>query len=522
MQARKDAILPPFRTLSGILRAQARERGSKVAIHVPPEREITYAGLEKNVGIFAAFLASRGIRPGDRIAILLPNVAEFVVSYFGAISAAAVAVPVNYRLSPPEIGYILSDCSASAVVTTREQFGKIVSGEGSGGVSTWVLIDGEGEGAVPFRQAMDREPSRPSEEGSPDDVAVLLYTSGTTGFPKGAMISHRNTLFNVGSCRATLGYGEDDIGLINLPLFHVTALHSQLVALLACGASVVLQREYSTGEMLALISRYRATALFFVPAIYKLITLRDDLGAFDLSSVRIAAYGGAPMDPETIRAIHRILPADLFNCYGLTECSSLATVLPSALALSRSDSVGRAVPGTEAEVRGPSGEALPHGEAGELFLKGPHIVQGYFGAPEKSREAIRDGWLKTGDIARIDRDGLVTILDRAKDMINRGGEKVYGLEVENVIYAIPGVADAAVFGVPHPIFGEVPVAAVVPMPGTVLSPEEIRTRCGTRLADYKVPVEVRFVETLPRNPGGKVLKQVLQKQWATRPQEDVR
>jgi long-chain acyl-CoA synthetase len=523
MSQENDPVAPSaFSSIAEILPFHRRERGEKVALRFPPDGVMTYAALEEAARRFSAFLKLRGVGPGERVAILLPNVPEFVIAYFGAISAAAVAVPVNYRLSPSEIGYILTDCSVTALVTTGEQFAKVFPRKDCAGISNWVLIDGEEKGAVSFREAMDREAFPAPEESAPDDVAVLLYTSGTTGFPKGAMISHRNTLFNVDSCRATLGYREEDTGLINLPLFHVTALDSQLVALFACGASVVLQREYNTGEMLALISRYRVTALFFVPAIYKLITLRDDLDIYDLSSVRIAAYGGAPMDPETIRAIHRILPAELFNCYGLTECSSLGTVLPSRLALSRSDSVGLPVPGTQAQIRAPGGEALPSGEVGELFLKGPHIVQGYYGAPDKSREAIRDGWLKTGDIARIDRDGLVTILDRAKDMINRGGEKVYGLEVENVIYAVPGVAEAAVFGVPHPIFGEVPVATVVPMAGTVLDPETIKARCRDRLADYKVPVEVQFAGQLPRNPGGKVLKQRLKDQWASRRKEEVR
>jgi long-chain acyl-CoA synthetase len=358
--------------------------------------------------------------------------------------------------------------------------------------------------------------------GKATDLAIISYTSGTTGFPKGAMITHRNTLFNVESCRATLGYRADDVGLVNLPLFHVTALHSQLVALLACGATAVLQPEYDTRQMLELVSRHRVTALFLVPAIYKLITLREDLGRYDLTRVRVAAYGGAPMDPETIRAIQRILPAELHNCYGLTECSSLGTVLPAELALSRAESVGRPVPGTEAQVRSESGEVLPPGEPGELHLRGPHIVRGYWGAPEKSRQAIRDGWLRTGDLARIDPDGLVTILDRVKDMINRGGEKIYGLEVENVLYAFPGVAEAAVVGVPHPVFGEVPAAFVVPMPGASLDPEAIRRHCSGRLADFKVPVAVRFLDALPRNPGGKVVKQALKRAWEAGPEEKAR
>jgi long-chain acyl-CoA synthetase len=355
----------------------------------------------------------------------------------------------------------------------------------------------------------------------PGDVATLLYTSGTTGFPKGAMISHANAFFNAESCLATLGYREDDVGLVSLPLFHVTALDSQLVALLAVGGSLVLQEEYDTRQALELVSAHGVTTLFLVPAVYKLFTLRQDLGHYDLSRVRVAAYGGAPMDPETVRALQRLLPAELHNCYGLTECSSLGTVLPADLALSRADSVGRAVPGTEAEVRDPAGVKLPPGEAGELWLRGPHIVQGYWGAPEKTAQAIQDGWLRTGDLARIDEDGLVVILDRLKDMINRGGEKIYGLEVENALYAFPGVAEAAVVGVPHPVFGEVPVAFLAPLPGSTLDPEAVRRHCAARLADFKVPVGWRLVETLPRNAGGKVLKDVLKQAWQSGLEEKI-
>jgi long-chain acyl-CoA synthetase len=303
----------------------------------------------------------------------------------------------------------------------------------------------------------------------------------------------------------------------------VTGLNSQLVALLARGATVVLQREYDTGRLLELVSAHRVTALLLVPAIYKLITMRDDLDRYDLSSVRVAAYGGAPMDPETVRALRQLLPGvALHNCYGLTESSSLATVTPADLPVERLESVGRPVPGTQAEVRDPAGVRLPSGQAGELYLHGPNIVQGYFGAPDATRLAIRDGWLRTGDLARIDEEGLVTILDRLKDLINRGGEKIYGLEVEYVLCAFPGVAEAAVVGVPHAVFGEVPAAYVVPLPGSPLDPEAIRKYCGTRLASYKVPVAVRFLEKLPRNPGGKVLKHQLRRAWQQGPEDPTR
>jgi acyl-CoA synthetase (AMP-forming)/AMP-acid ligase II len=269
--------------------------------------------------------------------------------------------------------------------------------------------------------------------------------------------------------------------------------------------------------MLELAARHRATALFLVPAVYKLVTLRDDLASYDLSRVRLAAYGGAPMDPETIQALRRILPGvELHNCYGLTESSSLATVLPAESILARPESVGLPVPGTEAEVRSPSGEVLPRGSPGELFLRGPNVVQGYWGAPEKTKSALGNGWLRTGDVARIDGEGFVFILDRVKDMINRGGEKIYGLEVENVLYSFPGVAEAAVVGVAHPVFGEVPVAFLAALPGASLDPAALRAHCASRLADFKVPVDFRLVEKLPRNPGGKVLKHELRRAFEGR------
>jgi long-chain acyl-CoA synthetase len=505
-----------FADLSAILARHARERGRKAALVVPPDGTVTYSELSDRALRFAAFLQARGAPRGARVAVVLQNVPEFVVACFGAIAAGWVAVPVNYRLSPPEVAYILSDAAVAVVVTTAEQFAKVSGQDGARGVGTWVVTDGDRPGVVPFAETARTTPLDGPAPAARGDVAVLLYTSGTTGFPKGAMISHGNALFNVSSCRATLGYREDDVGLLTLPLFHVTGLNSQLIALLACGATLVLQREYDTRAALELMSRHGVTALFFVPAIYKLFTLREDIARYDLSRVRIAAYGGAPMAPETIVAIRKIFSARLHNCYGLTECSSLGTVLPSEMALSRSDSVGFPVPGTTAEVRGGDGTALPPGEPGELYLRGPHIVQGYFGAPEKTGEAIRDGWLKTGDIARIDGDGLVYVLDRAKDMINRGGEKVYGLEVENVLYTCPGVAEAAVFGIPHPVFGEVPAACVVPLPGASVDPAQVVAWCRGRLADYKTPVSVYVVERIPRNPGGKILKKELRKEWESR------
>ena len=508
-------------SIAEVVWIQADRLPDKIAL-VHGERALTYRSLQERCARFAAFVAARAGR-GARVGILLPNLPELAVAYFGAIAAGAIAVPINVRLSPAELEYVLSDSGAAVLVTTRAQRERLAPLPGARGVRTWVLVDGATGDDVPFAAALESAPQPAPAPVARGEVACLLYTSGTTGFPKGAMISHGNALFNVASCRRTLGYREDDVGLLTLPLFHVTGLHSQLLALLAAGAQVVLQQEYETGPMLALMERHRVTALFLVPAIYKLIALREDLPRHDLSCVRLAAYGGAPMDPETIGTLRRLLPGvELHNCYGLTECSSLGTVLPAEAVLTRVSSVGLPVPETEAEVRDEEGRPLPRGTAGELHLRGPHVVQGYWGAPEKTAAAIRDGWLRTGDVARIDEDGFVHVLDRTKDMINRGGEKIYGLEVEHAIAACPGVMDAAVFGVPHPVFGEVPAACVVPLPGARVAPDEVIAHCRARLADFKVPVAVRVVAQIPRNAGGKILKKQLQAEWTARSPEEGR
>jgi len=507
-----------YRSIADIPFLQARARGGEVAL-LHQGGALTCGELDEQVRRLAAFLRGRGLSPGGRVALLLPNLPAYAVAYFGAIAAGAVAVPVNLRLTPPEVGYALRDSGAEALVTTGSQLARLGDLPEAARLPLTILAEGVAEGAVPWTEALAAPPLPAPMAVEPGAVATLLYTSGTTGFPKGAMISHQNALWNARGCRSELGYRAGDLGLISLPLFHVTGLHSQLVALLAVGGSLLLQREYDTSAVLELIGRHRVTALFFVPAIYKLLTLRADPARHRLDSVRVAAYGGAPMDPDTIRAVQVLFPARLHNCYGLTETSSLTTVLPAERALSHAYSVGRAVPGVTLEVRDGEGRRLGPGRPGELLVRGPNVVQGYWGAPEKTAQALAGGWLRTGDLASIDAEGLVTILDRLKDMVNRGGEKVYCLEVEHVLCAFAGVAEAALVGAPHPVFGEVPVAFVAPQPGAALDPEALRRHCAERLADYKVPVEVRLVERLPRNPGGKVLKQELRRALAPGPKE---
>ena len=355
-----------------------------------------------------------------------------------------------------------------------------------------------------------REP-RTKPRLSSDSLASIMYTSGTTGLPKGAMLSHGNIFTNARNAGAHLGYREEDITLIVVPLFHVTGLHSQLVAFFYAGGTCALMRSYNTARMIELMEKHEVTATFKVPTMYTLLLVNEALERCDLGALRLAAYGGAPMAPETIIQLQKRLGVDLHNCYGLTEATSLVTVLPACDALRKAGSIGLATSGTRLKVVDHTGRETAVNEVGELCVKAPIVVSGYWNKPEATAENIRDGWLHTGDFARIDPEGFVFVVDRKKDMINRGGEKVFSIEVESALVTHPKVLEAAVVPRPHSIFGEVVHAFVILSPGAQAEEEEIIAHCQGRIADFKVPASVSILEALPRNPGGKVLKSELRK-----------
>jgi acyl-CoA synthetase (AMP-forming)/AMP-acid ligase II len=320
------------------------------------------------------------------------------------------------------------------------------------------------------------------------------------------MMTHRNIFTNARNCGAMLTYTEKDITLIVVPLFHVTGLNSQLVAFTYLGGTCVIMKAYKTAEMIQAIERHKITVLFNVPTMYVLMLINETLKDTDISSLRMAAYGGAPMDKETILALKERLGLELFNAYGLTESSSLTTVLPACDAVRKAPSVGLPVPGVQVRTVDGEGREVPAGEAGALLIKGQNIVRGYFNQPEATRKSIVEGWLHTGDVARIDDEGYVFIVDRMKDMIVRGGENIYSIEVESVLNSHPRVLESAVVPEPHHIFGEVVRACLVLRPEMEATAEEILEYCRQHLADFKVPARVLFLSALPRNPGGKVIK----------------
>ncbi|MEO9220963.1 MAG: AMP-binding protein [Mycobacteriaceae bacterium] len=460
-------------SLIDTLRRRAQHQPDVEALVEVGGERLTYAQLWERAGRVAGGLREAGVGVGDRVSIRNPAGVAWVLAFYGSLLAGAVAVPVNTRFAEREVRYVLDD---------------------SGGTYDFApeapLPDGE-HFAI--------------EGAEPDDPAAIFYTSGTTGAPKGALTTHRAFLSNCENARRCAEIpaemGATFRTLISVPLFHVTGCNTQLLAALYVGGTAVVLPVLDKAVLLRTITDERINFLVTVPAVYKLLLDDPAFADADTSSVRWVAYGGAPIATAVVHQIIAAFPqAKAYNGFGLTETASLLTMLPHDYAAEHADSVGFAVPVVELAIDG-------DGSTGELLARGPNITRGYWHKPEATEAAFTDGWLRTGDVARIDDDGLVYILDRAKDMINRGGENVYCVEVENALFEIPGVADAAVVAVPDEVMGEKVGAVVVAAAGTDLDPAQIATALQGQLADFKVPqfVSVR-TEPLPRNPGGKLLK----------------
>ncbi len=491
-----------------ILEYTAKRLPEKTAL-IEDEQRLTFSEVRRQTESLSAALVRGGVKPGDRVALLLPNCIEFCIAYFAVLRTGAIVVPLNNRLVPREFAFILNDSGAETLILgyqfldpyrrfapdLKQKPRLIYAGpEPADGIDFFADLAGAAVAA----------PASPPIQM--DDPACIMYTSGTTGLPKGAVMSHRNIFANARNAGAHMGYRERDVTLIVVPLFHVTGLNTQLVALFYVGGTCVIMRAYNTAGLIKLLEKHRVTTMITVPTMYTLMLVNPELDKADLSALHALSYGGAPMDPETIKGLQSRLNVDLFNAYGLTETSSLATCMPACDTGRKGASVGLPVSGVQAKVVNDKGIELPPGEVGELWVKGPNVVRGYWNNPQATADNITDGWLHTGDIARMDDEGFVYIADRKKDMIIRGGENVYSIEVEAALVSHPGVLEAAAVPRPHTIFGEVVHAFVVPSPGARPTEDEIIEHCAKMIADYKVPASVSFVEELPRNPGGKVIK----------------
>jgi len=476
---------------------------------------LTYEEFAEKVERLAAAMRNTlGIQKGDRIAMLLGNDIAFPLTFFAAARIGAVPVPINTRFVAKEIEFILNNSGARAVFVGPENWSECERACAAAANSTQIVLTESISGAAD-RFCMSgflEEPSGPLEEVEivETDLACIFYTAGAVGNPKGAMCTHRNFISNAINTQVAADSRSDGRGLICVPLCHPTACHSQMILGVYIGSTGVILRRFNADETLLAIGQAKITTLVGVPTVHWLLLAQMKLKDYDLGSLRNIMYGGAPASPELVRNMREAFPdVRLGNGYGLTESSSLATFLPDEYAMEKADSVGPPVPTVEIRIVGDDDRNLVPGKIGEVLLKGPNVIDGYWRDPEATRETFTDGWCRTGDLGRLDVEGFLYIVDRKKDMIIRGGENIYCVEIESVLESHPGVFEAAVVGKPDRVFGEQVMAYIVTGPGHEPSVDEILDFCDERLADFKVPKYVEFVSQLPRNPGGKIDKRAL-------------
>ena len=451
-------------------------------------------------------LAAHGVRRGDRVALYLPNVPQFAVVYCGALKAGAIAVSINAAFKREEVKYILNDSGAQVLFTAGDLLPNLPRADCPALRHIVVCL-----GDAQDNPALDEWLAKGAGAGkalsmAPDEPALLLYTSGTTGFPKGATLTHANVVSNIWATVHHAGYRPDDRLLLFLPLFHVFGQNFIMNAAFNACATLILHRRFVPDPVLDSIQRERATMLFAVPTIY-INLLNMDLSKYDLSSMRYDFSAAAAMPQEISRRWTERFGRPVYEGYGLTECSPFACYNHDFR--HKFGSVGAAVENFELKILGEQDDELPLGAWGEICIKGPGVMQGYWGKPEETRQALRNGWLHSGDIGAMDDEGYVFIVDRVKDMINMSGFKVWPAEVEQVLYRHPAVKELAVYGVSHPVKGESVKAAVVLKDGLTATSEELIAFCRERIAAYKAPESVEFVNELPKSATGKILKRVL-------------
>ncbi|GAA2592961.1 AMP-binding protein [Actinomadura fulvescens] len=529
-------------TLRDILEI-SRTHGDKPFL-VYEEERLSFAEHYDRVAAFARRLVDRyAVRKGDRVAIAMRNYPEWSVAFWGAAAAGAVVVPLNAWWSAAELEYGLRDSGARLLVADAERADRLAAALPALGLTAALVVRADGTpptGTEPFDDTPTPADATPADAASadaaagngtalpavaldPDDDATIFYTSGTTGRAKGALGTHRNIATNP----VSLAYGllsggvragrsleeltapQPRVTLLSVPFFHATGCHSVLVTSALQGGTVVLMYKWDAGRALRLIEREKVTGFGGVPTMARQVLTHPDFDGYDTSSLTGVSYGGAPAPPSLVGTIAERLPGRVpGNGYGLTETSSVTTYNAGVNYLERPGSVGPPVAVCDVKVVDPAGTELPTGEVGELLIKGPNVIKGYWGRPEATAQAFdADGWFHSGDLARLDADGFVYIVDRAKDMLIRGGENVYCAEVEAALHEHPAVADCGVIGVPHEVLGEEVGAVVCLRPGTTLTAEGLQEFLRPRIAAFKIPAHVWFRDgELPRNPGGKLLK----------------
>jgi len=481
----------------------------KIAL-VYDNRPMTYATLNARINRLSHALLELGVKRGDRIAALLTNCVEFFEIFFACSKIEAIFVPLNFRLAGPEIAYIVNDCTAETLFFSGEFADRIAAiKDRLPIISDHYITIGEGipDWAKGYETFLSRHPTNEPEIPFEKDVEsphVIMYTSGTTGFPKGAVFTQRKTFFNILNANIYYHVTPDDTIVVSRPLFHSGGLLVDSLPFLYKGGTVILKRRFDPEELLEAIQRYRATVLETSATMYRFILDRCRLEDYDLSSVKLYYTGGEIVPLPLLKAYGErgIVITQLF---GQTETSTV-TWLPAEYGLKKLGSVGLPVFHGEVKIVDEDGNEVPPHQAGEVIVSGPILMSGYWGHPELTAQTIRNGWLYTGDVGRRDEEGFFYILDRRKNMYISGGENVYPAEVEKVLYENPGVKEVAIIGVPDPKWGEAGKAFVVRKEGANVSAKELVQWCAERIAKYKVPQTVEFVDRLPKNAAGKVMK----------------
>ncbi len=508
-------MAPRHATLAELCRAQGAALGDAVALRYGGD-DLSYAEFDARASRVAQGLLALGLEPGTRIASLMKNNAAFYELLFGASKAGMVLVPVNWRLAPPEIEYIVKDSGAEALFVGAEYRG-LAAGllDRLPGVATVISIDGphgDSPGYADWRDGQRRD-----DPGLPlrgEDTVVQMYTSGTTGHPKGTELTNANLTLEVEVGADGMNWSDRDVSLVVMPQFHIAGTAWGLIGL-SMGARNVVLHDVDPAEILRLIERERVTRMFVVPAVILFMLQTPGCAETDFSSLDRIVYGASPINEGLLRQAQATIGCHLVQVYGLTETTGAITLLSPED--HRSDdpkrllSCGRPLRTVELRVVDPEGNDLPPGEVGEVICRTPLNMKGYFNNPEATAKALRDGWFHTGDAGYLDADGYLYIHDRVKDMIVSGGENIYPAEVESAIFDHPGVADVAVIGVPDPKWGETVKAIVVRAPDADVDERAIVDHAAERIARYKLPTSVDFVDELPRNPSGKILKRELRK-----------
>jgi long-chain acyl-CoA synthetase len=494
-------------SLTSVLRQAAADHADRPAVRMD-EDVLTYADLWDAATRATELLKSFGVEPGDRVGIMLPNVPAFPIAYYGTLGAGGVVVPMNPLLKSREVAYYLGDSGAKLLFAWHAAAGEATKGAAETGTRVVEVTD-------PLLALAGPDPAPITEERGDDDDAVILYTSGTTGRPKGAELTHANLTRNAELTATTLlKSGTGDVVMGCLPLFHVFGLTCGLNATVTAGSTLTLLPRFDAGKALEIIQRDRVTIFEGVPTMYAAM-LHYTGERPDVSSLRLCVSGGAAMPVEVLRGFEEAFGCIILEGYGLSETSPVAS-FNHPDKVRKPGSIGTPIAGVEMRLIDADGADVPPGEVGEIAIRGHNVMKGYWGRPDATAEVMEGageaggGWFRTGDLAKVDEDGYYYIVDRKKDLIIRGGYNVYPREIEEVLYEHPGVAEAAVIGIPHDDLGEEVGAAVKLKPGATATPADLRAFARERVAAYKYPRYVWIVDDLPKGPTGKILRREVQ------------